>query len=87
MSRDDLAWMDDAACRGTDLSIFFPPPNRDRDSASHVNYVRDTFCRKCPVAAECLEDSLSRDRFAADGIRGGLTANQRRPLAVKRAIA
>ncbi|MGH7790762.1 MAG: WhiB family transcriptional regulator [Thermodesulfobacteriota bacterium] len=44
-------------------------------------YLIDSYCKKCPVIAECLEDALKFESrnppVLTLGIRGGLTVAQR----------
>jgi WhiB family redox-sensing transcriptional regulator len=40
------AWRQEAACRGGDLDLFFPPPGEWSSAAKAI-------CRDCPVIAEC----------------------------------
>lgn len=49
-----LAWLDRAACRGTDLNIWFPTtsPGRNGARASAVEYAA-RWCDACPVRREC----------------------------------
>jgi hypothetical protein len=62
----------DALCAQVDPDLFFPEKGGRSPSAVRV-------CRRCPVAAECLEFSLeNRQRY---GIWGGTSEKQRRRLA------
>ncbi|MEV5485573.1 MULTISPECIES: WhiB family transcriptional regulator [Streptomyces] len=74
----DLTWHDHAACRSTahhqvDPEIFFPEPDEmDRIRAAKA------LCAQCPVLNTCLDAALEGgDR---DGIRGGMTEEERAPL-------
>ncbi|MEV1065994.1 WhiB family transcriptional regulator [Streptomyces sp. NPDC050263] len=74
----DLTWHESAACRSTphhqvDPDLFFPEPDEmDRIRAAKA------LCAQCPVRATCLDAALENgDR---DGIRGGLTEEERDPL-------
>ncbi|RSN18733.1 WhiB family transcriptional regulator [Streptomyces sp. WAC 01325] len=74
----DLTWHDSAACHSTthhqvDPEIFFPEPDEmDRIRAAKA------LCAQCPVRATCLDAALENgDR---DGIRGGMTEEERDPL-------
>ena len=60
-----------AACRGTDLDLFYPERGEPADPARQV-------CARCPVRQPCLEYALS-NRITS-GIWGGLTERERRPL-------
>lgn len=72
-------WADHAACRNApveDAELAFAPDEPDQQ-----RFV-DAYChgRSCPVLLECLH--ASRD---PQGVRGGLTEQQRRDRTVKRA--
>jgi hypothetical protein len=70
-------WLEAAACRGRPLSWWFPA-RRQR----FVIEVARAVCRSCPVRAECLAEALElEDDSHRHGIRGGLTAAERRALA------
>lgn len=65
-------WVLDALCASTDPEAFFP------DKAGSSRTGKDV-CRRCPVAAECLDYALEHEeRF---GIWGGLSERERRKLA------
>ena len=64
-------WRQLAACRGTDLDVFFPERGESADPAREV-------CAPCPVRQPCLEYALSNR--ITHGIWGGLTEWERRPL-------
>jgi WhiB family transcriptional regulator, redox-sensing transcriptional regulator len=66
-------WQYRAACRGTDLNVFFPEPGESAEPARHI-------CTSCPVRQPCLEFALSHG--ITHGIWGGLTERDRRPLRV-----
>ncbi|MFF4520480.1 WhiB family transcriptional regulator [Streptomyces bluensis] len=74
----DHTWQGRAACRSTehhpvDLELFFPEPD-DLDKIATAK----ALCAQCPVRRTCLDAALeNRDR---DGIRGGLTEEEREPL-------
>ena len=66
------AWMDDAACTTIGTEIFYP------DGGGNGADARKICDTRCPVRAECLADAVEfADRH---GVRGGTTANQRKPL-------
>lgn len=62
--------IDQAACITTDPEVFFPDPSDLRGIATARSY-----CKRCPVSAECLQASLDLD--ARYGIWGGLTPEER----------
>ena len=64
-------WRQQAACHGTDLNPFYPERGQSAGPARRV-------CAKCPVRQPCLEYALSNR--ITDGIWGGLTERERRPL-------
>ncbi|MCZ7460602.1 WhiB family transcriptional regulator [Streptomyces sp. WMMC940] len=74
----DHTWRDRAACRSTphhrvDPELFFPEPDEvDRIAAAKA------LCAQCPVRSTCLDAALENgDR---DGIRGGMTEEEREAL-------
>ncbi|QDY78166.1 WhiB family transcriptional regulator [Streptomyces qinzhouensis] len=72
----DHTWQNQAACHTTphaDPELFFPEPDEiDRIRAAK------TICAQCPVRRTCLDAALENgDR---DGIRGGLTEEERDAL-------
>ena len=68
-------WQQDAACRGTDGSWFFPP-DRERESARVKRIARAKMvCRECPVIADCRAYALQvGEPF---GVWGGLCEEER----------
>jgi len=64
-------WRERAACRGTDLDVFYPGRGESAAPARQV-------CARCPVRQPCLEYALSNR--ITHGIWGGLTERERRPL-------
>lgn len=73
------AWLDRAACRGDEVSAFYPPlrPESKSERAAR-ELVAKEICGGCPVRVECLDHAMRHDeRF---GIWGGLTDAERRHL-------
>ncbi|GFE17920.1 transcriptional regulator WhiB [Streptomyces glebosus] len=74
----DHTWHDRAACRSTthhqvDPDLFFPEP----DEMDLIRAAK-ALCAQCPVRGICLDAALENgDR---DGIRGGMTEEERDPL-------
>jgi len=68
-------WRELAACRGADLNLFFPGRGESAESARRV-------CAACPVRQPCLDYALGN--AITDGIWGGLTERERRPLRTPR---
>lgn len=76
MDQDDYdAWRVFACCRGR-TSLFFAEGRAGETAARHL-------CRNCPVAVECLTDSISRQGDEV-GIWAGLGINPR--IALKRTV-
>jgi WhiB family redox-sensing transcriptional regulator len=71
-------WGDRAACRGADLSVFFPARGESAGPARQV-------CAGCPVRQPCLEFALGHGEV--HGIWGGLTVRDRRALRTRRGDA
>ncbi|MFJ6101857.1 WhiB family transcriptional regulator [Streptomyces sp. NPDC092359] len=74
----DQTWRADAVCQSTeynpvDPEIFFPDPDEtDKITAAKA------LCNQCPVRRTCLDAAL--EGGDSDGIRGGLTEEEREPL-------
>lgn len=77
---DVPAWVDDAACRGMDTAIFFPPKG-------HRGPVE--VCQGCPVRSDCLDAALEVEGTTGaahrHGYFGGLSPAQRAHLARQQA--
>ena len=71
-------WQYRAACRGTDLSVFFLGRGESAEPARQV-------CAACPVRQPCLDYALNH--AITHGIWGGLTERDRRPLRVHHSAA
>jgi WhiB family redox-sensing transcriptional regulator len=71
-SSRDWDWLQDAACRGLDVSIFYLEPGGDSmaDSAR-----AKAICKTCPVKEPCLEYALRTNELF--GIWGGATREER----------
>src|SRR5690606_3263456 len=69
----DISWMDDGACVGADLDLFFPQRG-DNDAVAAAKAV----CATCPVTSECLEYALSER--VTHGIWGGTSERERRRI-------
>lgn len=78
----DTSWMVRAACKGMDLSLFFP----ERGRPDHEWRQARKVCHRCPVAAECLEYAMTppAERF---GIWSGHSERERRRLRTQRGHA
>lgn len=77
-SLGDHTWQDQALCRSTehnpvDADIFFPEPDE-----THKIAAAKRLCGQCPVRRTCLDAALEAND--TDGIRGGMTEEERQPL-------
>jgi hypothetical protein len=81
----DLSWYDDAACRGADTELFYPP--RDKAKYKKIANEAKTYCfgvsgkTPCPVRMNCLWDAVLRDE--QHGIWGGMSHRERNALVRK----
>jgi WhiB family transcriptional regulator, redox-sensing transcriptional regulator len=64
-------WRDRAACRGTDLALFFPGRGQSAEPARRI-------CARCPVREACLDYAIGHG--IVHGVWGGLTERDRRAL-------
>jgi WhiB family transcriptional regulator, redox-sensing transcriptional regulator len=70
-------WHLEAACRGPESALFFPPTFGERRDEREMRETRaKAICAECAVRTECLEFAL-RVR-EPHGIWGGLTESERR---------
>ena len=68
----NLAWRQQARCRGVDPAVFYPVS--DEDDAPEAKEI----CDECPVREPCLEYALTvREKH---GVWGGRTERERRRL-------
>ncbi|MBV8950229.1 MAG: WhiB family transcriptional regulator [Actinobacteria bacterium] len=66
-------WRAWAECAGLDTEIFYPEPLTAETKAGAKE-----ICGRCAVRFECLADAIATNE--GFGIRGGLTARERRTL-------
>ncbi|MFJ3545397.1 WhiB family transcriptional regulator [Streptomyces rubiginosohelvolus] len=70
-------WMDDAACFGAEATAFFPVGAKGVPAKIYALHAK-SFCRRCPVRAECLEHALTfPEKY---GVWGGLDEDERAEL-------
>lgn len=67
-------WREQAACRGVDLSVFFPEGMRNTTAPAIA--AAKQICERCPVRAVCLADHLNETH----GVWGGTSAREREAL-------
>ncbi|MGW1295896.1 WhiB family transcriptional regulator [Streptomyces sp. NPDC002533] len=77
----DHTWQEQAVCQSTaynpvDPEIFFP----ESEETAKITAAK-SLCGQCPVRRTCLDTAL--EGGDTDGIRGGLTEEERRPLHAK----
>lgn len=73
-------WWQHAACRSAEADLFFPISEKGR---SQLDTARaKAVCERCPVCPQCLDYALAAGQ--QHGIWGGLTEEERRPLAALR---
>lgn len=71
-------WHEWASCTDVDPELWHPEKGASSAEAKRI-------CAGCAVREECLEDALALDE--RHGIRGGLTARERRRLAAEQKAA
>lgn len=72
---NDTDWRLDAACRGMNITLFFPEAGEPAREAKAV-------CAACPVRQPCLQYAL--DNYETFGCWGGTTEPERRRLRPRR---
>lgn len=73
-------WRERAACRGTDLTVFFPEGS-GRNASVDPEAAR--LCARCPVRRDCLEAELAKG-LPQFGWFGGKSADDRAEIIRKR---
>jgi WhiB family transcriptional regulator, redox-sensing transcriptional regulator len=68
-------WADQAACKGTNVNLWFPE-NSGRHPSSHQQAILE-LCHHCPVRMQCLEHAIVN---CERGIWGGLNETQRQNI-------
>jgi WhiB family redox-sensing transcriptional regulator len=79
----DFDWRDDALCRDTDPSLFFPIGTTGL-AVMQIDKAKG-LCGQCVVAADCLDFALDTNQDS--GIWGGLTEEERRVIRRQRVAA
>jgi len=67
--REREVWMEQAACRSSDPSVFFPNRGDSTEDAKKI-------CRECPVRQECLDHAIEKREL--QGVWGALSVRERR---------
>lgn len=68
-------WMENAACQGEDLVLFFGPPGESTIRRLMREETATQVCRYCPVRAACLEYALTSNEKS--GVWGGMGETER----------
>lgn len=68
---DPAEWKERAACKGMDVTIFFPRQGEPNHTALKV-------CESCEVRKECLKFAM--DNFERYGVWGGYSERRRRTI-------
>jgi hypothetical protein len=76
------SWRQRAACRGTDLSVFFSPDAERGHARARREARARTICEGCPVLTSCRAHALTAGE--PYGVWGGLTEHDRRHAARRR---
>lgn len=67
-------WVEDAACAGVDLHVFFGVDSRGANLDARKAL---RICESCPVLYQCQTHALEQDE-PGHGIIGGMTVEQRK---------
>ncbi len=75
----ETVWYVNAACRGPNHQIFYPPPRLERRSDKRARELRaKEICAECKVVDECRSHAvISQEQH---GIWGGLTERERKEM-------
>lgn len=71
ITAEELAWQEDANCRGTDWEAFFPEDGGSSAEAKRI-------CGRCSVRAECLAWAIARE--VKWGVWGATHETERREM-------
>ncbi|WP_406433390.1 WhiB family transcriptional regulator [Streptomyces sp. NBC_01589] len=72
-------WQADAACRGMDSSIFFPPTSERARARRQREEAARAICHSCPVSGPCGRFAQTSHQYY--GVWGGRTETERRSAA------
>jgi WhiB family redox-sensing transcriptional regulator len=73
-----MTWADRAACRGMTVDTFYTSDDATDTERERVQAAAKMICRICPSRLDCLDWALNTAE--AEGVWGGLTADERRIL-------
>lgn len=81
--RDPVGW-DDRPCLGTDLHLWYGPGEGEPEECPSERRWREDVakrvCAACPVIGHCLSIELALPLDDQWGVRGGMTAQERREM-------
>ena len=89
MMADPPAGWKSRPCRGVSLELFYGPPeagdgpngyDEPGDQKAWRERRAKQVCEGCPVRGWCLEQELTLPAYDQWGVRGGMTARERRGL-------
>lgn len=85
MNRD--SWIDAAACREMDHSVFFPTGLAEFQVKAREKKVATEICGPCPVRLPCLMDAVKMPaEDDVGGVRGGMNADERKEFRIRQEI-
>jgi WhiB family redox-sensing transcriptional regulator len=74
MSTITINWLDEAACLGQGSDLFYADTVYTSETKKIIAKAK-TFCKSCPVVADCLQYSINNDeRF---GVWGSFSSKER----------
>lgn len=81
---EPAGWRTERACIGTDVRLWFGPgdgePSEPLNELRRREGIAKTYCAECPFTSFCLELELALPAYHQHGVRGGLTAAERRAV-------
>jgi WhiB family redox-sensing transcriptional regulator len=75
LSADLDDWRNDAACRGTDLAVFYHPDWERGVLRRRREVQAKRICERCPVKRPCLDWAIAKPELY--GVWGGTSAEER----------
>lgn len=82
----EMTWLEKAACKDVDNDggDRFHPAVSSKEGGRNAKAAYErarTWCRRCTVAVECLQDALAHETYSTrHGIWGGLSPSQRKSI-------
>jgi WhiB family redox-sensing transcriptional regulator len=66
------------ACAGVHPEVFYSYEGEPTGARHDRERVAQAICRSCPIQAACLTSELQNGPYHQHGVRGGMTAEERR---------